>query len=353
MKHGLSTLIKLFALYFLILLSITVFILLSLAENQWITALYQANFIGISLIIYLLVFSWFLALVTLYYMRSFEKNKLRKVEEGLRMMSQGHYSASIFMDMYSLDTPLQISEAVDQQFINLHEKLMFMADQALKNAQEHRELNGEEKEKILEKERHRIARELHDSVSQQLFAASMMLSAANIQMGSCPDAVKSQLELVEKTIHASQTEMRALLLHLRPIQLDGKSLKQGIEQLLKELESKTNIAIHFAIGQVEMHQAMEDNFFRIIQELLSNVLRHAQATELELYLNQDDQVIKLSVTDNGIGFDAGEKKAGSYGLINIKERIEGLGGSVRVISLKKVGTRIEISVPILLRGGVK
>ncbi|EXJ22799.1 Sensor histidine kinase LiaS [Alkalibacterium sp. AK22] len=353
MKHGLSTLIKLFGLYFLILLSITLFILLSLAENQWIDALYQANVVGISLVIYLLTFAGLLALITLYYMRSFEKKKLRKVEEGLRMMSQGHYSASIFMDMYSLDTPLQISEAIDQQFIYLHEKLMFMADQALQNAQEHRTLNGEEKEEILIKERHRLARELHDSVSQQLFAASMMLSAVNQQMESYPGAVKNQLELVEQTVNASQTEMRALLLHLRPIQLDGKSLKEGIEQLLKELESKTAIAIHYAIEQVDMHQAMEDHFFRIIQELLSNVLRHAQATELELYLNQDEQVIKLSVMDNGIGFDAAEKKAGSYGLTNIRERIEGLGGNVRVVSLKKVGTRIEISVPSLLRGGVK
>lgn len=345
MKKRLPVFFRYFFLYLFILLFISVFILLSLAENQWVTALYQANFIGISLILYLILFSFGLAILTLAYLRAFEKKKLRKVEEGLRMMSQGHYSASIFMDMYSLDTPLQINEDVDRQFLKLHEKLMFMADQALKNAQQSAGVSGESREDILENERRRIARELHDSVSQQLFAASMLLSAANQQIDGCSSNVVKQLEMVEEAINASQTEMRALLLHLRPVQLDGKSLKQGIEQLLKELSSKTNIAIHYQIEPVELNQAMEDHFFRIVQELLSNVLRHAKAKELEVYLRREDSLIQLSVIDDGVGFDVTESKSGSYGLHNIKERIEGMGGQVKIISLKEIGTRIELSVP--------
>lgn len=350
MKRAFSILSKYFFLYFFTLVFITIFILLSLSENQWITALYQANFVGISLIVYLILFSFILSVVTLSYLRAFEKKKLRKVEEGLRMMSQGHYSASIFLDMYSLDTPLQINEEIDKQFLNLHEKLMFMADQALKNVQESIGNNNETKEEILEKERHRIARELHDSVSQQLFAASMMLSAVNQQIDHCPEPIIKQLQLIEQTINASQTEMRALLLHLRPIQLDGKSLKQGIEQLLKELSTKIDIKIHYTIESIAMPQTMEDHFFRIIQELLSNVLRHAKAHELEVYLNENSDTIQLSVIDDGVGFDVKDKKTGSYGLHNIRERIEGMGGNVRVISLKDVGTRIEINVPILSGG---
>ncbi|MER2064141.1 MAG: histidine kinase dimerization/phosphoacceptor domain-containing protein, partial [Alkalibacterium sp.] len=230
MKKTFSHLIKYFLLFFFILLFITIFILLSLSEYHWVTALYRANIVGVSLIFYLIVFSFILAVVTLSYLRAFEKKKLRKVEEGLRMMSQGHYSASIFLNMYSLDTPLQINEDIDRQFLKLHEKLMFMADEALKNAEESKTLDNETKNDILEHERKRIARELHDSVSQQLFAASMMLSAANQQVGDCPEPVVKQLEMVEQTINASQKEMRALLLHLRPVQLDGKSLQQGIEQ---------------------------------------------------------------------------------------------------------------------------
>ena len=347
MKKSLSLLTKFFILYLFTLVFITIFMLLSLSENQWISVFYQANFIGISLIVYLILFSFVLSVSTLTYLRAFERKKLRKVEEGLRMMSQGHYSASIFLNMYSLDTPLQVSEEVDRQFLNLHEKLMFMADQALRNAQETGGVSSETKEEILEKERHRIARELHDSVSQQLFASSMMLSAVNQQIDNCPDSIIRQLQMVEQTINASQTEMRALLLHLRPIQLDGKSLKEGIEQLLKELGGKIDIVILYSIDSITMAQTMEDHFFRIIQELLSNVLRHAKAKELEVYLTKNGDTVQLSVIDDGVGFKVEDKKAGSYGLHNIRERIEGMGGNVRIISLKNVGTRIEINVPIV------
>ncbi|SEL44258.1 two-component system, NarL family, sensor histidine kinase LiaS [Alkalibacterium putridalgicola] len=347
MKKTLSHLFKYFLLFFFILLFITVFIFLSLSEYQWVTALYRANIVGVSLIFYLIFFSFILAVVTLSYLRSFEKKKLRKVEEGLRMMSQGHYSASIFLNMYSLDTPLQINEDIDRQFLKLHEKLMFMADEALKNAEESKTLDNETKNDILEGERKRIARELHDSVSQQLFAASMMLSAANQQAGDCPESLIKQLKMVEQTINASQTEMRALLLHLRPVQLDGKSLKEGVEQLLKELSSKIEVDIHYQIERIVMPTIMEDHFFRILQELLSNVLRHAKAEVLEVYLTQNSSGIQLRVNDDGVGFDVNNKKAGSYGLHNIKERIEGMGGSVKIVSLPNFGTRIEINVPLV------
>ncbi|MDZ7834151.1 MAG: sensor histidine kinase [Alkalibacterium sp.] len=348
MKRTLSHLVKYFFLFFFVLLFITVFIFLSLSEYEWLTALYRANIVGVSLIFFLLLFSFVLAVVTLSYLRAFEKKKLRKVEEGLRMMSQGHYSASIFLNMYSLDTPLQINEDIDRQFLKLHEKLMFMADEALKNAQESKTLDNETRDDILENERKRIARELHDSVSQQLFAASMMLSAANQQASNCPEPVIRQLKMVEQTINASQTEMRALLLHLRPVQLDGKSLKEGIEQLLKELSSKIEVDIHYKIDKIAMPAIMEDHFFRILQELLSNVLRHADAGVLEVYLTQNGRSIQLRVNDDGVGFDVNNGKAGSYGLHNIRERIEGMGGSVKIVSLPTYGTRIEINVPFVL-----
>lgn len=347
MKKLLSSLFKYFLLFFSMLLFITLFILLSLSENHWITVLYQANVIGISLIIYIIIFSLILALMTLTYLREFEKKKLRKVEEGLRMMSQGHYSSSLFLNMYSANTPIQVNEEVDKEFLNLHDKLMFMADEALRNSEEAKTIDNETKEEILEKERHRIARELHDSVSQQLFAASMLLSAANQQIDNCPEPIIKQLKMVEQTINASQTEMRALLLHLRPIHLDGKTLKEGIEQLLKELASKIDIALRYNIETFHMPSIMEDHIFRIIQELLSNVLRHAKATELEIYLSKDAESAQLKVIDDGIGFDMKQKKSGSYGLRNIKERIDGLGGDVKVVSLPDLGTRIEINVPIV------
>ena len=151
-------------------------------------------------------------------------------------------------------------------------------------------MDGQTKEEILENERHRLARELHDSVSQQLFAAMMMLSALNeqAQRTETPEPYRKQLAMVAEIINASQSEMRALLLHLS-YQSRRKSLRKGIEQLLKELQTKIKIELIWDVEDVHLNSSIEDHLFRIVQELLSNTLRHAKAKELEVYLHQVDK----------------------------------------------------------------
>ena len=108
-------------------------------------------------------------------------------------------------------------------------------------------------QEIIEQERNRLARELHDSVSQQLFAASMMMSAINEtkqQSESENDREAKQLKMVEEMIHQSQLEMRALLLHLRPVALKNKSLQEGIEELLIELSQKVTMDINWKVEAV-------------------------------------------------------------------------------------------------------
>lgn len=211
--------------------------------------------------------------------------------------------------------------------------------------------DGETREEILEEERHRLARELHDSVSQQLFGAMMMISALNeqAQKSDTSDMFKKQLAIVGDVINASQSEMRALLLHLRPVSLEGKSLKKGIEQLLKELKTKIKIELTWDVEDVCLSNSIEDHLFRIVQELLSNTLRHAKANELEVYLHQVGENVLLRLVDDGVGFDMNENenKAGSYGLKNIRERVAGMGGSIKIISFKGQGTSVEIKVPVI------
>lgn len=342
--------LRYFLVFFLLFSSIALFISLSFTNEVWYVVLFQREFTSLPLIFYLVLFSAGIAYGLMVYLKLFERRKLKKVEEGLRMMSQGHYSASIFLDMYSLDTPLQVNKAIDQEFIHLHEKLMMMAEEAVDANKRSNDMSKETKEEILENERHRLARELHDSVSQQLFAAAMMLSALTQQKDRLPEEHAKQLSMVEQIIGESQTEMRALLLHLRPVQLDGKTLKQGVEQLLKELRSKINTTIKFEIEEVSMNQGIEDHLFRIAQELLSNVLRHAKAQELEVYLKKTNETVQLRVVDDGKGFDMTQKKSGSYGLKNIQERISGIGGYVKIISFPEKGTSVEIRIPIVTGG---
>lgn len=202
-------------------------------------------------------------------------------------------------------------------------------------------------QEIVSQERNRLARELHDSVSQQLFAASMMMSAITETQQDPEDRQAKQLKMVEEMIHQSQLEMRALLLHLRPAALKGKSLQEGIEELLVELLQKVSMEIEWKVETFPLDKGVEDHLFRILQEAVSNTLRHSKSQNLEVLLIQRDDYAILRVADDGVGFDVEETKAGSYGLQNMYERAAEVGGSMKIISVKNKGTRLEVKVPIM------
>lgn len=205
-------------------------------------------------------------------------------------------------------------------------------------------------QEIISQERNRLARELHDSVSQQLFAASMLMSAINETNPKSNEREAKQLKMVEEMIHQSQLEMRALLLHLRPVALKGKSLKEGIADLLIELSQKVTMEIQWKVEDIELDKGIEDHLFRILQESVSNTLRHSKAGKLEVLLIKRDDLVIMRVVDDGIGFDVEGDKAGSYGMQNMHERAVEVGGTLKVISVKNQGTRLEVKVPITNKG---
>ncbi|ANX14300.1 two-component sensor histidine kinase [Fictibacillus arsenicus] len=208
-------------------------------------------------------------------------------------------------------------------------------------------------QEIISQERNRLARELHDSVSQQLFAASMIMSAVNEVREESETRESKQLKLVEETIHQTQLEMRALLLHLRPAALNGKSLQKGMEELLQELLQKVPIELKWKIETIPLDKGVEDHLFRILQESVSNILRHAQANKAQILLVQRDDLIILRIEDDGIGFKMEQEKTGSYGLQNMHERAAEIGGTLKIVSLPGEGTRLEVKVPILSAGEEK
>lgn len=193
-------------------------------------------------------------------------------------------------------------------------------------------------------ERQRLARELHDSVSQQLFAASMMLSALTEQEED--NGNMTTLQQIEKIVQQAQLEMRALLLHLRPIALHDNTLSEGLRELISELQQKVYFQIDMQIEDIELSKAEEDHLFRIAQEALSNTLRHSKAKEVELLLIARDDVAILRIQDNGIGFTIEEDKSTSYGLKNIAERAVEIGCKYKVVSVPGEGTLVEVKVPL-------
>lgn len=229
----------------------------------------------------------------------------------------------------------------------IQEKIQLQTEHSQRLATERANKREKSLQEIVVQERNRLARELHDSVSQQLFAASMLMSAINETEQSNTPAVNKQLQLVEKAIHQSQLEMRALLLHLRPVALKGKKLQKGVEELLVELTQKVPMEITWKIETFDVDKGVEDQLFRILQESVSNTLRHAEATSLHVMLINRDNLVILRVVDNGVGFDVQKIRTSSYGLQNMRERAYEVGGEFKVISLPNEGTRIEVKVPIL------
>ena len=214
------------------------------------------------------------------------------------------------------------------------------------------ELAGKARFTAIIEERQRLARELHDAVSQQLFAISMTATALSRTMDKDFEKAKHHISLIEEMASVAQSEMRALLLHLRPVHLEGKQLSDGLRELIRELQAKIPIEISSEIeAGIVLSRGIEDHLFRIVQEALSNTLRHSKATKLLVLLKKHGELVMLSVRDNGIGFDVETKKQTSYGLVTMQERVNELGGSIAIISAPGNGTRIDIRIPLIEREG--
>jgi NarL family two-component system sensor histidine kinase LiaS len=205
--------------------------------------------------------------------------------------------------------------------------------------------NGQE---IVQRERKRIARDLHDTVSQELFAATMMVSGLSQTMAYLDkEQVTQQLTTLEGILQQAQKDLRILLLHLRPTELEGRTLSEGFAMILTELRDKSDMAVTYQEDIQGLPKLIEDNLFRIAQEFISNTLKHAQASQLDVYLVQTANQVQLKMVDNGQGFAVDEARSLSYGLKNIEDRVEDMAGTVTFLSAKGKGMSMDIRVPIM------
>lgn len=203
-------------------------------------------------------------------------------------------------------------------------------------------------QKIVQRERKRIARDLHDTVSQELFASSMILSGISMSLDHLEkEELNNQILTVEAMLQNAQKDLRVLLLHLRPTELANRTLREGIDMILKELTDKSDIEVIYKENISKLPKAVEDNLFRIAQEFISNTLKHAKASQLEVYLKQTKNEVQLKMIDNGVGFDMDEVRDLSYGLKNIGDRVDDLAGTFNLISQKGKGVSMDIRLPIM------
>ena len=284
------------------------------------------------LIFLILVFSLSMTFFFVLFWRVIEEVSRRKMQVNLKRLLAGK-------EVVSFADP-----DLDASFKSLSGKLNLLTE-AVQKA-ENQSLVKEEA--IIEKERKRIARDLHDTVSQELFAAHMILSGVSQQALKLDrEKMQTQLQSVAAILETAQKDLRVLLLHLRPVELEEKSLVEGIQILLKELEDKSDLKVSLKQNVSKLPKKIEEHIFRILQELISNTLRHAQASCLDVYLYQTDVELQLKVVDNGIGFQLGSLDDLSYGLRNIKERVEDMAGTVQLLTAPKQGLAVDIRIPLL------
>ena len=284
------------------------------------------------LIFLIFVFSLSMSFFFVLFWRVIEEVSRRKIQVNLKRLLAGK-------EVVPFADP-----DLDASFKSLYGKLNLLTE-AVQKAENQ---NLVKEEAIIEKERKRIARDLHDTVSQELFAAHMILSGVSQQALKLDrEKMQTQLQSVAAILETAQKDLRVLLLHLRPVELEEKSLVEGIQILLKELEDKSDLKVSLKQNVSKLPKKIEEHIFRILQELISNTLRHAQASCLDVYLYQTDVELQLKVVDNGIGFQLGSLDDLSYGLRNIKERVEDMAGTVQLLTAPKQGLAVDIRIPLL------
>lgn len=196
-------------------------------------------------------------------------------------------------------------------------------------------------------ERRRLARELHDAVTQSLYSAALFAEAGqrSIRSGEYEDA-DTYLTSLRETAQYAVSEMRLLLHELRPLDLEENGLLDAIQRRLDAVERRIGIKVRLiAETNLNLPEAVEQELYRVAQEAFNNTLRHASADNLIVNLSKDAQQVVMSIEDDGVGFClATAKQQGGMGLQNMRERVEQLGGTFRIDTSPGQGVSINISI---------
>jgi two-component system, NarL family, sensor kinase len=228
---------------------------------------------------------------------------------------------------------------------------------ALHQARLHRQLVVRERahenfvEQVIEAqelERRRLAGDIHDGISQRLITLSYRLDAARRAVGADPSAVAEQLETARELVELTLNEARAAIGGLRPPVLDDLGLAGGLASLARSIP-QVNLDVELAEARLPDH--IEIALYRIAQECLQNVVKHANASTARLTFNVDADTARLEIVDDGVGFDTfehplGGDDMGGYGLLSMAERAEIVGGRLNIRSRPGSGTAVTATIPL-------
>ncbi len=193
-------------------------------------------------------------------------------------------------------------------------------------------------------ERTRIARELHDSISQDLFSASLV--ATGLRKALPPGTkLQRQAESMEVALERTRREMRAMLMELRPVALETASLAVALTEMCRDYETRLGVSVVTRIEVPDLSPPVEHAILRIVQEALGNAVRHGRPQMIDLTVATVADRVTITVRDDGVGFDPGQvAERRGMGLQMMRERVEELGGVIDVESTPSNGTRVRVTM---------
>ena len=204
------------------------------------------------------------------------------------------------------------------------------------------------REAASQEERNRLARDLHDSIKQQVFAIQTAAATAQVRFEADPAGSKAALEQVRTSAREAMTEMEAMLDQLRAAPLEQVGLVEALKKQCDALRFRTGVEVTFAVGDLRPNDALAPGapqaILRIAQEALANVGRHARAKNVRVALGRVGVNFDLAIEDDGVGFDPALRPAG-MGLANMRERAQQQGGTLQVQRREGGGTTVTLSIP--------
>lgn len=228
--------------------------------------------------------------------------------------------------------------------------LMVAVGRQIGSAIETARLRQQEGYLMVLQERNRLARDLHDSVTQSLYSVVLFAEAGRRKLtaGEIEQAT-AYLARVNDTSQQALKEMRLFIHKLRPLALQEEGLPRALQQRLKAVEGRSGIDHDLIVaGDLALPPQLEETLYHISQEALNNSLKHARASKVSVRLTADEQQVEMEISDDGRGFDAAETAVTSdgIGLKSMRERAEALGGTVTLQSTPGQGTMVRVCLPL-------
>ncbi|MBI3536359.1 MAG: GAF domain-containing sensor histidine kinase [Chloroflexi bacterium] len=263
---------------------------------------------------------------------------------GVPIISKGRVIGDLYLtDKLTPGAPFTIFSPQDQEIV---EMFATQAAIAIENAQLYRQTQ----QLTVLKERERFGMDLHDGIIQSIYAIGLMLEDGQHRITSAPHEANQRITRAMQGLNDVIRDIRNYILDLRPQRFQGRDLKRGLEEMTRDLRANSFLTINLHLDSQDFQALSPEQTvetLHVLQEALTNIRKHAQASAVQVRAGVDAQRVELVIEDNGVGFNLSDaERAKGNGLRNMRERARLLRGTLRVESQKNGGTRLTLHVPV-------